>query len=141
MQLFGAKISLEATPLWSVFNVVQGWDEEESVAKDMQRTCFQPLFYMGVMIDVILAVAVVAIAPGAVAKLQLGIGDVGPAADGAFVGKADFWGGLLRTEGDRLTGGSGADLTVPPDSPGGRQQIQHILAEGQEIIHKRYQRQ
>ena len=43
------------------------------------------LFNVGVVVDVVLAVAVVAVALGAVAELQLRIGNIGAAADGAAV--------------------------------------------------------
>ena len=44
------------------------------------------LLYVAVVVDVILAVAMVAGAAGAVAEFQLGIGNIGSAAYGAAVG-------------------------------------------------------
>lgn len=44
------------------------------------------LFNVGVIADVILTVAVVATAAGAVTELQLGIGNIGSSAHGAAVG-------------------------------------------------------
>ena len=46
---------------------------------------FCVLLDVGVVVDVILTVAVIAVAPGAVAEFQLGIGHIGAAADGAAV--------------------------------------------------------
>ena len=43
------------------------------------------LLYMGVIIDVIHAVAVVAVALGAIAEFQIGILSVGPSANGTFM--------------------------------------------------------
>ena len=43
------------------------------------------LFYMGVVADVVLTIAMVAVAAGAVAELQLRIGNIGSAAYGAAV--------------------------------------------------------
>ena len=60
------------------------------------------------VVDVIHAVAVVAVAAGAVAEFQLRVGHVGSAADGTAVGIGGFYlcsAGLIRTgirEGDDL---------------------------------------
>ena len=58
---------------------------------------------MGVIADVFFAVAVVAVAAGAVAEFQLRIGHIGSAADGAAVGV----GGLHRGGAGSIRAGSG----------------------------------
>ena len=100
---------------------------------------------MAVVADMLLTVAVVALAPGAVAEFQLGIGNIRPSADGAAVSigcfrcclrsfvragiELDDLGLLLL---DRLL------FEEPPgvDPPGQRQYIQHIRAEEQEVVGK-----
>lgn len=102
---------------------------------------------MGMVADMILTIAIVAVTPGAIAELQLRVGNIGPAADGAAVVVGGFGlgnGGLVRAgggEGDhggRLLGFGWALL--PPEQPGGidspgyGEDIHHILAEEKEIV-------
>ena len=94
------------------------------------------LFNMGMVADVILAVAEIAVATGTVAELQFRIADVGFAAYGAAVGigNAGFLWGLFG-EGD----GSGLlrrflFLVLQPGSPGRRKNVDHIGAVKQEIV-------
>ena len=95
--------------------------------------------------DVIFTIAVVSVAAGAVTELQIGMGNVCPAADGAAVIVGDFGccGGCLTgagIEGDGLAGLSAgsilctACIAAGVDPPGLGQHIQHILAEEQEVI-------
>ena len=71
---------------------------------------------MFVIADMILAIAIIAIAPGTIAEFQVRVGCIRPAADGAAMVIGSFWGGhrgLIRTgggEGDDaglLLGGGG----------------------------------
>ena len=100
---------------------------------------------MGVVADVIFAVAVVTAAAGAVAEFQLRIGHIGTAADGALVSIGCFRlsdagfvragageGDDLRLGGSRLRGSAEQPAGIEP--PGNRNHIQHILAEEQEVI-------
>ena len=96
-------------------------------------------FDMGMTIDMILAVAVEAIAAGAVPKFQIGVGNISPAADGAFVGVGRFDGGgsgFVRAgsgEGDDFRATLFASLAAeqPPGIclPGNGNDIKNILAE------------
>ena len=99
---------------------------------------------MGVIADMILAVAVITLAAGAVTEFQLRVGGVGSAADGAFVGVVCFGfgvGGLIGTggrEGDDFAPGgglSGGPSGVGP--PAQRKNIDHIFSEEQEIVAQR----
>ena len=45
---------------------------------------------VGVVVDVVFTIAVIALAFGAVAEFQLRVGHIGAAADGAFVGVGGF---------------------------------------------------
>jgi len=65
-------------------------------------------FYMGMIVDMLLAVAMEALAAGAVPKFQIGMGHISATADGAFVivGRFDRSGGCLI----RAGGGEGYDL-------------------------------
>mgnify|MGYP006896650811 CR=1 FL=1 len=60
---------------------------------------------MGVIADVIFAVAVVALAPGAVTELQFRVGHIRTTADGAAVGVIRPGSFLRLPEGDCLDGG------------------------------------
>ena len=100
---------------------------------------------MGVIADVILAVAVIAAAAGIVTELQFRVGQIGTAADGAFmpVGRLDGGGaGLVGTsvgEGDCLrlfTAGSLAEQPSGVGLPGHGDYIAYILAKEQEVIGK-----
>ena len=102
---------------------------------------------MAVVIDMILAVAMVAFAPGAVAEFQLRIRYIGTAADGTFVGVRRLGLGhrcLVRTgigEGDRfgllLLGRALPEEPPGIHPPGHGEYIDHILAEKQEIVSQR----
>ena len=97
---------------------------------------------MCVIVDVILTITVVAAATGAIPELQLRIGHIGAAADGAFVGKILFFGSgaLGGTELDRLCSFFGVlGLFDNTHLPG--QQIPDILACKQQEIQKAYQRE
>ena len=97
---------------------------------------------MCVIVDVILTITVVAAATGAIPELQLRIGHIGTAADGAFVGQILFFGSgaLGGTELDRLCSVFGVlglfDNTYLPG-----QQILDILACKQQEIQKTHQRE
>ena len=100
------------------------------------------LLNVAVVIDMILAVAVIALAPGAVAELQFRVGHVRPAADGAAVGVGGF--------GRSLGGGVGASVELndlgllpggafaqqPPGvgPPGLGDHVEHVFAKEQEIV-------
>lgn len=99
------------------------------------------LFNMGVVIDVILAVAEVAVATGAVAELQLGIGHIGATAYGTAVqiGGLSFF--LALVKGD-CSGGPllpGSAMSAGADRL--RQQIQYILTGKQQEIGNADQRE
>ena len=93
----------------------------------------------------LLAVAVVALAPGAVAELQLGVGNICPSADGAAVGVGGFGGSFCCLVG---TGIELDDLCLllldrllfeePPgiEPPGQRQYVAYIGTKKQEIVGK-----
>ena len=111
----------------------------ERVKNNRERWSFPVLvFYMGVVADMILAVAEVAIAAAAVAELQLGITYIGAAADGAAVTVSGFClggmilniNGLLRCVRALLFG-----LGVIAG-----QQVQHFFSKKQEIIKHTNQR-
>ena len=104
---------------------------------------------MGMVADVIFAIAVVAIAAGTVAEFQIGVGYVGPSADRAAVG---VW--CLGCSDTCLIGtgigelddfcflaaaGFGLTLAEKPagiGTPGHGNYVQHILTEEQEIVGK-----
>ena len=100
---------------------------------------------MGVVIDVLFAVAVVALAPGAVPEFQLGEFGVRPAADSAAVGIGCYrlcCAGLIRAcvrEGNRAGFLCRLLFEQPAgiDPPGQGDHIHNILAEEQEIVGKR----
>ena len=100
---------------------------------------------MGVVVDVVLAVAVVAVALGAVAELQLRIGNIGAAADGAAVMVGSLGLGFLPgVEGDGTGFGLGLmEAAGPPGlyPPGQGDKIGNILAEEQEVVGKGNQRE
>ena len=81
------------------------------------------LLYVFVIVDVILAVAVETLAAGAVPKFQIGVGDVGAAADNAFVGIGRFdrsGSGFVRAgrrEGDDLRTALFAAFFAPEQPP------------------------
>ena len=92
--------------------------------------------------DVILTIAMVAVAFGTVTELQFRVGHIGTAADGAFVGKILFFGSgaLGGTELDRLCSVFGVlGLFDNTHLPG--QQIPDILACKQQEIQKTHQRE
>ena len=103
------------------------------------------LFDMGVIADVILAVAVIAAAAGAVTELKLRIGYIRSAAYGAFVKIVDFWRRFFDLMGNcrgklndsSLSTGRGgflAEYFFRFDSPGEGDNIQNVLSEEQEVI-------
>ena len=98
----------------------------------------------------VLAVAIVSVAAGTVAKFQIGIGNIRFATDGAAVCVRCFGlccGGLIGTdiEGNYLGLLSGSrcfiasDHATEVDAPGKGDDIQNVLSEEQEIIRKRNQ--
>ena len=99
---------------------------------------------MSMIADMILAVAMVAIAPGAVPEFQVRVRHISPAADGTFVGIGGFdrgGGGLVGAgagEGDYLRAGFGFALSSEEplgiEPPADGEDIQHILAKEQEVI-------
>lgn len=100
------------------------------------------LLDMLVIADMLGAVAVVPVTAGAIAKFQTGIGNVRSAADGAFVGVIDRFGGG-GGEGDGFCGARrffpAAERAAEPQTAGFGDHIAHILAEKQEIVRKRDQ--
>ena len=88
---------------------------------------------MDVIADVILTVAVIALAPGAVAELQIRIGHIGSTANGAPMAVIRLFCSLLGTERDRsgsvvmIYGFLGAALDK-------REKIQNIRANKKQII-------
>ena len=102
------------------------------------------LLNVRMVVDVILAVAVVPFAPGAVPEFQLRIGNIRPAADRTSVGIGRFlWLGCrlrsLGTEGDdrgTLWLSVFAEQSHELPAPLHGNHIQHILAEEQEVVGK-----
>ena len=92
---------------------------------------------MGVIVDMILAIAMVAVATGAVTELQLRIGHIGAAADGAFVVKILSF--RSRTELDRLAGLLLCRLALFDNAHLPGHQIPHILAGKQQEVQKTHQ--
>lgn len=98
---------------------------------------------MRVVADMILTVAMIAFALGAVPEFQLRVGYIRSAADIAAVGVIGLWGGVSRFIGgggelNHLGAGGGGFFEQPPeiDPPGRGDHIQHIAAEEQEIVGK-----
>ena len=93
---------------------------------------------MGMVVDMLLTIAVVAVAATTVAELQVRVGDIRSAADGTPVGigngDLDVW--LLRRKGNRA-GFFGSALSAPLYPPGQGNDVHHILAEEQEVVGKR----
>ena len=108
----------------------------------------QYLLNMCMITDVVFAVAVIAVAAGAITEFQLRIGHIGSAADGALVG-VSFLGNLERSrtgsigEGDSTGLGSGLlfEKSADFDPPGQRNHIQNILAKEQEVVSQGDQRE
>ena len=108
----------------------------------------QVLLNMSVIGDMVLAAAVVALAPGAVTEFQLRKFGIRPAADGAAVGIGGFGlchGGFVGTGGDKgnnlgaVLGRGGLMLAVPDQTgeigpPGHGDHVGHILTEEEEIV-------
>ena len=106
------------------------------------------LLNMGMIADMLLAVAVVAIAPGAVPELQIRMGNIGFSANGAAVGIGCLGGGGSCLIGSciewdylrlLLCFSSTAVMTqhAPEiDAPAHGNDIQDILAEEQKIVCK-----
>ena len=103
---------------------------------------------MGMVADMILAIAVVAAAAGAIAELQIGIAYIGAATDSALVSVRGLRSGngcLVRTgigEGDYLGPLLLGCIALLPEQPTGigppghGHNVQYILAEEQEIVRK-----
>ena len=101
---------------------------------------------MGVISDMILAVAVVTLAPGAIPELQIRMAHIRPAADGAAVIVIGVHFDLVRANLFRFdlklhhigsACGSGLGGLAPSAefaSPGLRQQIDNILSEEEEVV-------
>ena len=97
---------------------------------------------MGVVTDMVGAVAIVAAAAGAVTELQVRISHIGAAADGAAVivskGGLGSRFGLLVGEGDGLGGFArgrlGCPGTVRAGTKTGGQKVQHVLAGKQQEL-------
>ena len=105
---------------------------------------------MRMIVDVILAVAVVALALGAVPEFQLRVRHIRPAADRALVGVGSLGGGVAGFVGtgvelDDLCPSCGLGLF--PEQPGSvgtpahRNYVQHVLPKEQEVVCKRYHRE
>ena len=103
------------------------------------------LLDMGVIGDMVFAIAVITVTPGAVPELQIRMGDIRGTADSApvGVGSSGYSGGSLigtciKGNGLVLSVGGGilCTLSCPSciDSPGDRKYIGHIGAEEQEIV-------
>ena len=91
---------------------------------------------MGMIADVILTVAEIAVAAGAVAEFQLRIGGIGSAADCAAVGVVAFSLGLTAGEGDRA-GLPGRHVFRPTLSlPGIGNQIPYIPSKENKVVGK-----
>ena len=109
------------------------------------------LFNMHVIGNMVFAVAVVALAPGAVAEFKLREFGIGSAADGAAVGVGGAGPGrsgfaVRSGEGDNLRTVTGlcrvaSVLPLQLDPPGKGEQIAHIRAEEQEVIEQTDQRE
>ena len=96
------------------------------------------LFYMGVIGNVIFAVAEIAVAAGTIPELQVRILGIRTAANGAavVVGGRSF---LLGLAAHRDRSGFLFDLGGSFDPPGKGKQIEHIFAKENEIIGKPHQ--
>jgi len=93
---------------------------------------------MFVVIDMIFAVAEVAVTAAAVAEFQLRVGDIGAAADGAAVEVVLFYLLLGLGEMNGLLGGV-LLFGFAFCTPGAGEQIQHVFTVEQEIVCKTYQ--
>ena len=95
---------------------------------------------MGVVADVILTVAMVAAAAGAVAELQLGICNIGPVAyrTAVIVVGLGFLplgrGELYHPWSGGMGGGFVASSALQLHPPGKGQEVAHICAEEQEVV-------
>ena len=99
---------------------------------------------MGVIVNMVAAIAVVAVALGAVAELHIRVRHVGFPADGAAVGIGLLLlGGIVYLEVDDLglRGSLGLLLKKPaqPVLPAQGHHVQHVLAEKQEIVAQGHQ--
>lgn len=99
---------------------------------------------MGVIADVVLAVAEVAVAPGAVTEFQLRVTRIRSAADGAAMGVSGgaFLPGLRAGEGDGASLFRRGFLSETPsrfDLPGHWDQISSFFSEKQEIVRQSHQ--
>ena len=97
--------------------------------------CF--LLNMTMVIDVLLAVAVVAVTPGAVAELQLRVGSVSSATYSAFMIVVGFWCGLFLSEWDRAAGGGRTFFPAAKAILNG-QEIDDVLSGEQQVVAQCY---
>ena len=102
---------------------------------------------MGVIADMILAIAVVAVAAGAIAEFQFRVRDICASADGAAVGIVRLCRGSALTSGER-NGLAGCRFMVDRPAlapqlcpPGQGQQIGYFAAKKQEIVQQADQRE
>ena len=95
---------------------------------------------MCVIVDVLLTIAMIAVAPGAVAEFQIGVGDIGTTTDGAamIVGCGTFRSAFGK--GDRTGLFSGSWFFAGNVIQEG-EQIQNIFSCKQQIIQKTNQRE
>ena len=102
---------------------------------------------MGVIIDMVDAVAMIPAATGAVTEFQAGVGDVGTAADGALVevilllGGGAVRAGLLLKVDDFGAFGLFSLAAAELHSPGSRQKIGKTAAKENKIVSKAHQNQ
>ena len=104
------------------------------------------LLYMRMVINMILAVAVVAVTAGTIPEFQIRVGNVGSAAYGAavMVGSGGLCGGcfvgtsLVKMNGLLVIGGFRLPLEKSGyiDLPGNRNHVAYIFAKEQEIVGK-----
>ena len=98
---------------------------------------------MRMIIDVILTVAEITAAAGAIPEFQLRICHICPSADGAAVGIGGFGRGMLcliragKGDGAGLLGLRGLLLEQPAgvDPPGQRDHVHHILTYKQDVVY------
>lgn len=107
------------------------------------------LFHMGVIVDMVLTVAEVTAAAGAIAEFQLWVTHIRPSADRAAVGVGCFGCSVLSLVGAGKGDGAGlfclgrlfAQQPACVDPPGQGDHIDHILAHKQEIVCQSDQRE
>ena len=126
---------------------MRGRKRQEKIKMSAAGAADIGLLNMGVITDMLLAVAVIAIAPGTVPELQIRMGNVGFSANGAAVGIRGlgsggccFVGTCIERDNLRLlwTGGIAvpAQHTLEINTPAHGNDIQDILAEEQKVVCK-----